>query len=349
MFFDPFSNAQLNPKVPDGKPILSSGRRFQKTINRAVAGPLHEAYLLLQPCITTPAVFNYTLFDAGDPSALPPVAPSWTEQNLGWLNHLAPVYLRDGASSTYDLDETNIIKKWRVVSQGVHMTLMNQSDSNDGWWEAYRINTPINANRYLMGERGVPTVTNGKQLMMFPKGERWRQTDNPVHKQGSYTQGRLRDIHRVAFTLNPNTSDHDFCDVINSITQTQVSPLADDLDGLNNTEDWRDVDTNSPVTRSSQFYQNAENRDFIKGLVDCDFDSLVVKCHCRVESNPATGRSSNLLIHVVQNLEIIYDEDAIDHQFMTRSPSSTLFKSASRRKRQQVNAATKIAKMSHRK
>ena len=345
MFFDPFSNAQLNPKVPDGKPILSSGRRYQKTINRTVGGPLHEAYLLLQPCITTPAMLHYRQYTP----AIAGASETLIQTNLGWLNHLAPQYTRVATNSRYNLDETNIIKKWRVVSQGVHITLMNQSDSNDGWWEAYRLNTPCNTNRYVMGERDTPSLLNGHQIMLFPKGERWRATGNPVHKQGSYTQGRLRDIHRVAFTLNPNTSDHDFCDVINTVQQAQSPPDIGTLDGNGETNVWKDVEGDIVIDRMTKFADNAENRDFISGLVDMDFDSLVVKMHCRAESNPASGRSSNLLIHVVQNLEIIYDEDAIDHQFMTRSPSSTLFKGASRKKRQQVNAATKIAKSSHRK
>lgn len=98
------------------------------------------------------------------------------------------------------------IDKWRLVSQALKITLINNSDENDGWWEASRVqlsnSTPLVIDSVATGNI-IGTTTSATTL---PGVDVERQmVENPT-----YVTGKLRDIHRHIFQLMPQGADHDF-------------------------------------------------------------------------------------------------------------------------------------------
>jgi hypothetical protein len=109
-----------------------------------------------------------------------------------------PIYLQD---------PTTAISKWRIVSQGLKLTLVNNSDENDGWWEAIRLtingtDRRITKDTGALGDTpGSPGFTNISEELLNPTN---------MVEQPTYTTGKLRDIHRHLFVLRPEGSEHEF-------------------------------------------------------------------------------------------------------------------------------------------
>jgi len=180
---DPFDTRFPQPKILDGSEQRSAGVRFRNTGNVTLPADGTAQFFVLFPG------FSYWLnwkTPAGAPS-MHTIAPS----------HLANTTLR------------NDVRRVRLVSCGLKLSLENTSDDNEGNWEAIRI--PVTANDF-----GFLDTTN-------PSGEdfgvkvvdTFERSDLANHT--TYQTGRLRDIHRFMFKLNSVDPDHDFTKV-NSFT-----------------------------------------------------------------------------------------------------------------------------------
>jgi len=183
-----FSTATTNPKIPDGKAYHSSGVRLQ-----AVKEFVND----------TTTTMDFLLFPGINNGLIMAKANQTDGRYMPYPSHA--VFTADGADQWNQNPET-AIDKWRVVSQALKITLINNSDENDGWWEACRVqlsnSSAIKLDSVSTGEI-IGTIESPTEL---PGVDVERQmVENPT-----YVTGKLRDIHRHIFQLSPQGSDHDF-------------------------------------------------------------------------------------------------------------------------------------------
>lgn len=188
VYHNAFSTATTNPKIPDGKSYHSCGIRLQavKEFSNDATGTMEFLFF--------PGLNNGC-------HAQSVVATSFGEISMPYSNHaVIQNRIQEGSSQ---------IMKWRVVSQASRITLVNNSDENDGWWEAIRVQSSandVNNNGFEFNDIGGNDIVGGAQTS-FP-GIVPQATTLVEHP--TYVTGKLRDIHRHIFDLMPQGSDHDF-------------------------------------------------------------------------------------------------------------------------------------------
>lgn len=185
---DPFSMVS-QPKLWDGKKQSTSGVRLRTTgeLTLDQNGP---TYLCLVPGHSTCLAWQ--------------TAPATDYHNLPFQKHLATA-----------VDRANV-KLARIVSTGLRLTMINNSDQNEGYWEAARISVQpsdftvdvvTGALRYkatqptdpnlvgtgLSGSNPIPNITLSNHM--------------------TYQSGKLRDLENVQFSLNSVDNEHDFTNI----------------------------------------------------------------------------------------------------------------------------------------
>lgn len=198
VMINPFSVATTNPKIPDGLGHISAGVRLQNAFTIAGAAGKTVHHVLLFPGLTN-SVYTLRSDDAlaaFDQFRFNPFAShSAIEANNEQANKME-------------------IAKWRVVSSGLRIALINNSDNNEGWWQAIRVRIDLNdlklnevgggnPSRILkpMNNANPPVVVNS-----FPGVS----MNAELVEHPTYQSGKLRDIHKHLFQLNPENEKHHF-------------------------------------------------------------------------------------------------------------------------------------------
>lgn len=304
---NPFSTAVANAKIPDGSVALSTTCKYSVSstisdttgsVNILLAGGL---YCGLSALVTTSApgattrVFRQQNFQYAVPTRLPSL----------------PVASGDGSAATpfvYNVDQNQMVpNQYRIVSQGLRISLINNSQDNDGWFEAIRCSP---SNSYT--DWGiVPAVTaaagvEAETSTIAPVLDRYEgngDAGSNLFSQGlnnwamnpSYIAGKARDLYKHNFILH-RQENNDFIEIpqdcqlfASTATTTTTSPRP--LTGTNSITPW---------------------------WVDKQMDSILI----RIRSNVSGSNAGNMVLHVhmVQHVEECYDERSELHRFMTRCP-----------------------------
>jgi len=155
-FLNPFADNVDAPKIPDGGCAMSCGIRNQQVFG--VTNATAVSYIYFRPGISNPIM----VWENGTTQGAITSAGSTAE-----FNWATPVTKLDCV-------------KWRCVSAGMKLQLINNDDTNQGYFEAVRLPGDIDHD---------PS----------------RMIDNP-----SYVSGRLKDLHQYIFQLKPSDGDQDF-------------------------------------------------------------------------------------------------------------------------------------------
>lgn len=134
---NPFSNAQVNPKVPDGKVAMSTGIRQQSNTSHTLDAAVDV--ILIIPGKTGGIRFYPAVAAPADTVALDLATPT----------------VESYASTLSD------ISKYRIVSHGCRLMCTSNATTNDGWWEACRVSAldgTIALNKFV----DHPSYTTGK-------------------------------------------------------------------------------------------------------------------------------------------------------------------------------------------
>lgn len=168
---DPFDITIRQPKIDDGRASVSAGLRLRSTGAITVDDTNRQMVIYLFPGIAN--CMNWEE-DIGGVQG-PPVFP----------DHVAG----DGQSVTNAL-------RHRIVSCGLRLELMNASMENDGYWEAARVPVTVSDFSYAVGGfwKNVSTLPSVTSLSNHP----------------TYQTGKLRDLHKYQFKLNPENVDVEF-------------------------------------------------------------------------------------------------------------------------------------------
>jgi hypothetical protein len=202
---NPFSTRTIHPKVPDGKTHISSGQRLQavKTIPAAVGPFVHEILLF-------PGLNNSVTALASGANTTPATA---TNVDFG-TTHAPLITGGGGAGTARQSDQSQLICSWRTVSCGLRLNLVNNADSNEGWFEACRVNlcdpTKFTVVEPVQTQNSDPVYVAASALSAAQLAEVAPFNTQNMAISPTFISGKLRDIHKYSFTLNPNTNDRPF-------------------------------------------------------------------------------------------------------------------------------------------
>lgn len=261
LLYNPFAKTNAPPKIADGREYLSAGIRLQ-AVKEIVCAPLSADDQATYFCIF-PGISN----------ALWILGASGADQAMPYNNHLT--------GTGNDQSAATKIAKWRMVSQGLRLQLLNNSDENEGWFEMIRYQMYPSSDGLAVQSIAMPPLAatgvmtiggmDSNTLPGFDKANLPNFCEHPT-----YQSGKLRHLNRMIFKLYANTGDHEYIM----------------LDG----------DVASDPGK----------------LIDTSFDCMVFKIHGRTVDPAATNsQPTKLLAHVISNQEIVYDESSTLARYMT--------------------------------
>lgn len=185
VYNNPFSTATTNPKIPDGKAYSSCGIRLQSVTE-----------------------FTNDSTEAMDILLFPGLSNGVVLQNNTALGMAHMPYKDHGRWDEFNTSQVNApIHKWRVVSQALKISLINNSDENDGWFEAIRVQGSMDSG--FAGVLDTTTSPNSRYIGGVDTTMPAISSNNLV-EHPTYVTGKLRDIHRYMFHLMPQGNDHEF-------------------------------------------------------------------------------------------------------------------------------------------
>lgn len=188
------------------------------------------------------------------------------------------------------------IERWRVVSQGLKISLLNATDSNDGMFRAYRIHAkPAGTDYHLFeasGARGCLRPDNAI-LTEYTNAAVSTATNKP-----SFGVAALKDIDKYYFSLNPMGAEHPF-NVMPQNVEVTASAAYDAGAGT-----WS---AGLAGLRGYQQMFNAQHDSYM------DMICIVV--------TPGSG-GSTLLLDMVQNLEVVYDHNSTLARYHTATQNN---------------------------
>ena len=186
---------------------------------------------------------------------------------------------------------------WRCVSQGLKLSLLNPQEEDDGWWEAVRINTPIDSSSYQFHTTD-SSKDNTTQGCIVPAQTLASAKATQLVNERSYVTGLLRDLKDHTFTLNPIKDDHDL--------KTQVSTRKVSAGH---------VDTYDATDIALTFDAGVDDiTDLIERFTDTSMDMVYIRIHGR-----ASGNLSRLHANIVSNQEITFTAGERESRFHTAS------------------------------
>lgn len=265
---NPFSTAVPSPKVMDGRAALSSSERANTSFPLTSSGG--KMTILLIPGYTCPAA---VYFDGGDGTTADP------KYGCGFFaeEHRLTKTTTGVAKANTSAD------KFRLVSAGMRVSAINNSENNNGWFEAIRINPS-----WSTGDFGLAAIPNQSTKVVIPGIERLElglcNFDNTTWANSpSYITGKLRDLHKHMFYLQTQ-DDREFTKIAESVEVDVTAVSGQSLDAINATKGGDDL-----VTQS----------------FDTVFDMIALRIHTTPSSS--TALQASVHIHTVHNFENIYD------------------------------------------
>jgi hypothetical protein len=329
VIYNPYSTATTNPKIPDGLAYLSAGVRLQVASELTLPKERSIAHILVFPGLLNGMIcylsksndaksvtsaftyhYPYSLHATLSPTVVggvPAIPGTLATSTAPAIAALPGVPGELGYKQSDDVR----IAKWRLVSQGLRVALINNSDNNEGWWQAIRVNA--DDSQFMIDE--VPPA--GGVLKAVDKYTEWLP-DAAESKLGKYTDalgnalpggdhilqglvenkipgvdftkelvehptyqsGKLRDIHKHLFLLNPEGEKHQFAKMPDVILEKP-----------------------NDVNGSTCCY-------------DSGFDCLYIRIY--------GTEGSKLLLHGVSNQEIVYDESTTLARYQSECESPVI-------------------------
>lgn len=190
---DPFETTITQPKILDGSVTRSSGLKFRHTGNITLDSTGAENFIFLVPGLSN--VLSWRT----------PATSTTPSTTTAFPTHLGTT-----------TDRANL-RRARLVSVGLKLSLLNSSDDNEGYWEAIRI--PVEAQTLTDA-----TAPIGEDYLVSPSTS--FSPSNFANFQ-TFQTGRLRDLHRFMFKLNSVAPDHPFKEVLPSGSTPAVTDCYD--------------------------------------------------------------------------------------------------------------------------
>lgn len=301
---NPLNPENVEPKLPDGRSALSSGFKQTVVVPMKIASdsPTDVINIVLYPGLVSGVAIKGADCEGKASAKTPPTY----HDTAGWM--YSTPFLLEPVSSSPDPDRTGTTHKvtqgdnnrrlarWRLVSQAMRVTVLNNSDNDDGWFEAIRF-SPSEGNdfNWHRPEAGAMiTETNGGLLPGSSFFGTSSLTTTQMCQMPSYQTGRLRDLNKLLFPLNRVEMEAEFKEVQSTYG---VSLNTGGTDVLNYDSIYDDTFDNS-------------------------FDYILIRIHGKREpSEESCCRGTRLLLTAVANHEYVYSPGCTEARLMTKTSS----------------------------
>lgn len=299
---NPFHSATSQPKIPDGGLSSSLSRRLTYTTeiqnHTEDAGNLSNVmHVILSPSTGIPVV----VFNTQD-GKTKRSGSSYYPQVIGTPNQsvgLQPNNDRSGGPlwppislDSYTLVNNGSYAKWRTVSEGLQLNLINSDEENEGWFQACRFNwVPNIAELSLTPIDGTTTSTAVDQTLGLAPNEAFFTNtleSMSMNEQPGYVTGMLKELSKKQFMLHPQHPNHDPIDIYNSVN------LIEDTD----------FDLNTATGMGDLRYNSNKAKQLVDQMVDKNMDWLYIRVYCR--QNTGSSNGTRLLVDLIQNIEMAF-------------------------------------------
>lgn len=327
---DPFSSRTDHPKIPDGKAQESLGVQSQivrEIVNRPEADDsTRTIHLMLYPGKHSCVIMDQTL--AGEGAPLTPSFP-----NMGYLDFSG--IIMDPEMFNWDnhftVQEYGDEAQWRVVSAGLRLKLLNAAETDEGWWEAIRVNkrqSPIHWAFVPLNQSGNTSIGTLCPQELLKELE----TSDDLATDNTYSTGLLRDLYRVQFELHGHSEQHDFHHCKDEMRVDGAAGGSFAAAGTKMT--------------SANFSLNGHDDvyELINTYTDTSYDMIYIRLHCRANNGTGTEAGSSFHLHAIMNHENVYADETDYARFHTVSDSigSGAMSVHTAARRSQIAAATFI-------
>lgn len=263
-----------NPRLMDGAVTASQTHSNRHVI---VTSPNVQLTIWMGADLMTPLVCNYGTTEAA-------------MKNSTSDFHLDTSNMTKASNQSGLITKAGDIERWRCVSQGLKIRLLNTTATNDGYFQAFRVHATAPVKKMVLKERS----TNQCDLRIETPGYLNGLAANALTtatEKPSYIAGALKDIDQLYFKLNPMGSEHPMVHVPNDFEITDCGTWSPE----NNL--WYVV-SGTTSANGLMGYQKV-----FDALHDKSMDMICIVI------TPGSN-TSQILLDLAQNLEVVYDHES---------------------------------------
>lgn len=299
-------HAASKPRLMDGATATSQSHQNKIVTDITIAAD-KTAVILLSPSLGVPLI---SMVDTGLTTTTP-------HNNSTADYHIDTTFLSATTPWAGNCSQKGDIAKWRVVSEGLKVKLLNTTSNNDGWFECFRVSKgcPV----YQMELWEVVTATN--DAFMRPKYDYLTGLEANVassHERPSYFAGSIKDIDKYYFKLNPFAEEHPFVNNVHAFEITGTTTHSN----ASGTDVWK------PSNADTQSYRPMWDAQY-----DDTHDQIAIIVH-------AGANGTKLLLDMAQNLEVVYDHDSTLSRYHQPTTQDKVAHSAAKKAATSVVAVT---------
>ena len=189
--------------------------------------------------------------------------------------------------------------QWRTVSQGLRVSCLNASETDEGWWQACRVTEPLDTGDFTL----MPYAKgDGSLAAAFPRTILNSFAGRNIVNERSYSTGLLRDLKNHTFSLTTTKDFHDFTTMMDSYN---FGP-----------NDLSEVETNIPDVWID-FVGGRDNvSQAMQQWIDFGMDMIYIRIHTRA---PGGGPATQIHCDLVSNQEISFGSNEKESRFQTKN------------------------------
>lgn len=267
-----YPHANTKPRFMDGA-VAESQTHYSKTISELIIPAGKTAVVLLYPNCTSYLIYK------------PDQSVSSYNVAIGDVDEIG-IDISAIAAASGQMAKNGTVDRWRTVSLGMKLSLLNATNQNDGWFEAYRVTTTPRVEDVYVTE-----TTGGSNKAFLTAKPAYVDTvygyRTASQSRSSYIADSLKCIDKYYFKLNPYAEEHPFIDIHGKFAIGSTGLYA-----AGPPKQWQ---PNGSDTRSY--------RPLLDSFMDPTFDAVCVVIH-----GGAAG--SNVLIDCARNLEVVYENSS---------------------------------------
>ena len=287
VLWDPFKRHR-DAKLHDGSTIESHGRQL-RSVDTVVNTGGDDIVITLFAGLGANAVSHVI-----DPNATEkPAQKNFTfgSGEFGGVQFTCPP---NSTTTAVQMRNQQKISKWRNLSTAMKVTLLNNEEENDGWFELIRTNRATSIADYDLWPVSNTVMNSGNQIVavLAPSGGEKLDSVELVN-DSSYVAGKLSELKNHTWQLKRTNDTSEFI----NMEQKYATYAAME----------RNVNARYLSLEENDSLQPTMHRH----LVDPDFDEITLIIHGR------TDGKTQALVETCSNFELVYDDASDLAQFMT--------------------------------
>jgi hypothetical protein len=197
-----------------------------------------------------------------------------------------------GAQTGLEWSPTTSIAKWRLVSQGLRLTCIDNDQTNDGFYEAVRVNRKKSVRDWYPI---FPTANNPPDAIMVPNYNNLINdlVNDTLVDDDSYMCGSIKSLATRQFNLKPTKNEVRFKPMKNVMLFDTESELIA-----------------APNTAIGGDSGSDDVYEILETYQDWDYDMIYIRLH------PGSVNNGNFLMESCVNFEYIFDQTSTLSKYM---------------------------------